>query len=408
MDKLPVELLPHIADFLLVYPHPGMPTRSKYTGYLFNFMQTSKRYYEALLPTLYRDVCLNSVARTKKWTRCLLAKLDEAGDKRDEWVGKYAVKKLYFHFGHLMNRKSEDAKGVRPLVPTLQRGVIAGLFDRLTLLSINECYTKPHLLARLLGPGQPARQHIKDLGLVCTFGYYSQEPIALFLFEALEYLDTEHYSQALVVDPSELARAEPQWETRITSAADRIIPSCEHTTAPGTPAQLAAAHIDYSAFLQLFRNFDVAHVFLGPSHDQIASQVFSSISSAPSPFSNLVKLSLQYMHEEEIFLIFFTPSFPTLKELILWAVEEPNFSLTPEVHAALRRSITHDPPGEIWPPEEPEYGFELPEDYNGEYDPVWTPLSEKELAKYRLKPYRGPLLDFLDLTCFGVRILPPV
>jgi len=145
--------------------------------------------------------------------------------------------------------------------------------------------------------------------------------------------------------------------------------------------------------------------------------VLSSRSIAVTPFANLVNLSLSLFSNAELFLIFLTPLFSTLRTLKLDGQIWTTVHIEDDI-AMFRYSITESVPfsasllayglladrlcfdrrsqGRIYPPMVDE---DVQEEFAGVFDfESWIPLSQREIERYPWKPYDGPNLDVLDLS----------
>ncbi|GAA5884137.1 hypothetical protein JCM6882_002155 [Rhodosporidiobolus microsporus] len=383
MDKLPVELLQRIAEHLF----DGLPVTddcARAANALSKLSRTCKTLHVLLSPVLYRRVFIEDPRRLQQWKRSYLSRANPWSVMKPgwkAWTDQFGVRELEFWYDYRLELDDSEFNFRLPLYPALEHG----LLRHLTSFLIYDFTIEPHLLAKLCGPGTHLRQQLLSLWLL-NMNYFSEPPVMLFVLEALEYLEPNEYARVLVVSDSALDEAEPDWQSQLTVATDRIFPSCPYELATATSAQREVARLDYSSFLQTLVD--------GTSPNITPTLLRHITLTAPlhfSPFSSLTDLNVHLIDDFEVVLILCTPTFPSLERLILQHCEL--FEYTNEAILLFRRSITHDPPGEIEPPEALDDDDEALQDLVGI---SWTPLSPQELADFKL-PYRGPKLVELGL-----------
>ncbi|GAA6041397.1 hypothetical protein JCM8097_005225 [Rhodosporidiobolus ruineniae] len=416
MDKLPTEVLCRSADLILDEPI-AHARRPRATVTLFSLLRTSKAHYQALRFKLYQDVHLVTREQATSWLACYTELVVRSGgsDVKAECIARYGVRKLVFYYRtreYSVVLGEEDDEDACSRVPDLKPALRTGLLAHLRSFEISECFIDPHSLALLLGPHQSTRQSVQELKLSCTFPYFFDAPVFAFCLEALEYLDSAQYASAISTDPVELAVAEPEWELHLRTTVQRLAPSCQYEEAHPSPAQLAAAQTDYPTFLSLYLPDLPPHANgafrVAPA--DLALHVLLRQPLDPSPFSSLRDLELQLDEPAEITLIFHTSTLAALKTLRLW-ICEGHPKLTARDLLGFRRSITHSIPGLIIPPELQCLKYR-PKRYRStfeaRYDEKWLPLTTRELQEYPFQPYRGPLLDLLDLELMSFKVIKPV
>ncbi|GAA5884165.1 hypothetical protein JCM6882_002162 [Rhodosporidiobolus microsporus] len=393
MDKLPVELLQRIA----VHLEPNEAKEGAHA--LSSLCRTSKHYYRALTPALYREVRLETRQQAAHWARTCLARppLCCLSGAERAWAEEIAVRSLSFSAevgAEIWKSSDKGTYGTRFLsfinVPDLRPGLVSGAFAFLTSFSMREFNIHPHVLVELFGPFKRLRQQIVNLELFDLehYGAPTFGPVNLFLFQALDYLDVDIFTSAVNLDFEKLDINAATWGARLSHSFERSVPRSKIRLAPATQDQLRLASIDYPSFLAI--HDEDAHQLARPP-ETLNTMIFAAVSPSPSFFSSLVRLVLHRDEMEEVYLMFYTPLFPKLKRLEIvdrggttWDFDEP-------LMLTFRRSITHDPPGTIVPPS-PESRLQ---DEAAKFS--WAPLSAEELAAYPFEPYRGPELEDLDL-----------
>ncbi|GAA5902451.1 uncharacterized protein JCM6883_001413 [Sporobolomyces salmoneus] len=318
MDRLPFELLIHIANCLSFEPVPQL--RQTSLSYL---SRTNKTLLLATRPILYRDPELLSDWRAQIYENSLSKNVNPWLLSRVNKVDKQ----------WWMPRSDSNARSVPSFIPC-QHDVV---WSNLTSFHILDPAYSANFSTHLLGPGRDLRKTIESLDLYGA--YYSFYP---FLFDAVHYIDASLF---LVEDakkgvdwPTDNDDTDLQdWERPRGGQRD---PEAWEWVNAG-PKFLQRARFDYSTWEE--------HL----DDDALWALDYSSLptlihSRSPSqfPFSSLTLLKITCTTLLDYMLIFYTPSFPALRTLSLYA----DCSLT-----------------------------------------------EKEILEYPFKPYRGPNLRRLEL-----------
>ncbi|ORY90295.1 hypothetical protein BCR35DRAFT_350029 [Leucosporidium creatinivorum] len=220
-------------------------------------------------------------------------------------------------------------------------------------LSFTDSFVPAALLAHLLGPGKPLRQTLETFKLVR--GGMEQELSIQFLFQHLLF---NHTSRAWGIG------------TRDLSEDERI-----------------AISMDYDAFKT---------IQVDAEWTEETEELYLASPPSAHPFFNLQSLELSIASEtgDELFLIFCTNLFPSLRELKITGSFEA-WVLMDSERFFLRRSI-YQPSGSSSTFLPPVLTGLLPSP--AELAQLWLPLSATEVASDAFKSYRGPTLSLLDLS----------
>ncbi|GAA5906092.1 hypothetical protein JCM6882_003556 [Rhodosporidiobolus microsporus] len=399
MVFLPTELLTEIGNYLV----DDKDDRPRVQAALCALSRACRTFYEVFTPFLYREPVLRHDKELDGWTRTVTStralpvvkgrgtnkiklfkpnKLFVAGERGRPPRYPGEDLNLMFMFGH--HRRAS-------LLPSLSEPLITGLFTNLIVLELVNMFASDHFLSKLLAPGQKKRSNLKELTLYSDTTDEVLAPLETrFLLELVRFVRFEWYSPPL--DPS----VNPYFTYRYPQLLD----------APADKATLALvvaeAHRDFASSTELLWGGPVKRHYWSdlPS----AEPRFAPVTTVDlSPWSNLRRLTLQFYSSEALCLIFYSPSFPVLRDLTLYGHSNNGPYVDTTILLTFRIATNSlDLPGTLLPPSLE--WLDAPLFDSDDIDWV-TPPSEKELADYPYKPYRGPKLAFLDLSVFEV-LLP--
>ncbi|GAA5902437.1 uncharacterized protein JCM6883_001409 [Sporobolomyces salmoneus] len=408
MDRLPFELLTHIANCLSLEPLPQL--RQTSLSYL---SRTNKTLLLATRPILYRDPVLSSDWRAKiyeksvsknvnPWLLSRSSKVDkqwwmprsvcdalfhseftQRALKRtgldsqlnfeypeppdacyDKWYGSPSGVDFVFSFGGLREIPSFDACRHE------------FIWSNLASIEISEYALDDGFLTGQFGPGRNSRKMLQSLFDPAnpSAGYYP------FLFDAIHFLDAGHLLRDFVkkgVDwPSNNdEEGLEDWERHEGGQLDKAAWEREEAG----PNLVQKARFDYGVWQQYINLKALWQL----DYDSLPALIHSRPPS-PFPFSSLTNLSISCISPLDHFLIFYTTSFPALCELVIRGplISEAEDELD---WATARFSITR------------KKGHGIAYDVEDDSSAVFKPLSEKEMLEYPLQPYRSPDLRSLEI-----------
>ncbi|GAA5915967.1 uncharacterized protein JCM6883_001069 [Sporobolomyces salmoneus] len=369
MERLPFELLNHI------FASPLNPKRYSATEFPFISLSNEQASSPAAEPVLYRDPVLLSDWRAN-YEKTLGNRvnpwlLKSSGQVDKQW---WMPKSLGFDYAKPTKKNAGNSisnYGFRrsPSFLACRQPLV---WSNLTSLHASRfAQIETGFLANLLGPGQQSRHTLQSLYLDGSL-YHHALP---FLFDATNFvragafLETDWPSD----DDNEFAE---DWERHEAGQSE------EEAWGWGeaSPKLIQSARTDYEIWSQHY-NFDKYNEL---NYFVNQAQIHSRPPS-PYPFSALTDLHLNYSGSLNHMLIFYTPSFPVLRILMLYGsgILRPGSETVD--WATVRYSITR----------EKGRGYDYKKE-NGRRS-RFQPLSEEEILAYPLKPYRGPNLLKLKL-----------
>ncbi|GAA5906038.1 hypothetical protein JCM6882_003542 [Rhodosporidiobolus microsporus] len=293
----------------------------------------------------------------------------------------------------VIRRDKEQTKSSKAGRGPLTKPLFANLFANLAVLELVHVHflACDHFLARLLAPGQKKRINLKELTIYSDAHDRIVADLEVhFLLELVSFVRPEWYSPQL--NPAASSYFVQRHPSLTVDPEDKDV----------LDAVLSEAHCDFASFKELFSGQagdDI--VWNGGANAEVRLGLAKPVEL--SPWSSLGRLTLQIESSEALCLIFHGLSFPVLRHLKLYGQS----SMGP--HANIGTFLTFriaanslDLPAVFFRPTLLHDNKTLATEY-GDVD--WTAPTEKELANYPYKPYRGPKLAVLDLSCFFV-IMP--
>ncbi|ORY90241.1 hypothetical protein BCR35DRAFT_349985 [Leucosporidium creatinivorum] len=269
------------------------------------------------------------------------------------------------HCGSWTHLEQDHDRNLDLLIPL----ATSSLFNHLHTLSFIDCEAPAELLARLLGPLEPLRSTLRELTLIRTGKEH--DSILQFLLQYLSFYPDTHIWR----DGGSEESRDDEDEDEEAGVSFKIMESEALTS---------------------FESFESLHIDAQGSNPETLELVRERPRS-PYPFANLtnLKLALESVGGEEIFIIFCGGLFPTLRRLTL--IGDLTFwDLIPEERFLYRRALRRspsEPPAEFMPPQRRR---EAPT--QDDIEALWPPMTSQEIDSKAFREYRGPSLDLLDLS----------
>ncbi|GAA5982151.1 hypothetical protein JCM5350_003473 [Sporobolomyces pararoseus] len=399
MDRLPPELLVMIADSIEQDPHRLRRQRS-----LAALARTNKTCYSICNSRIYRNPAMGEDRMVRKWVRFYLSKVNP-------WTVSKGCTNLvdlvlpesisFFTSSDFWTNTSVNSISplLRPLDTTPAERSFVGLlfsptlFQNLTSFSTSKSRrVDDDFLAHLFGPLGSNRTSIKTL-LIPIEGW----PVVSFLLESLSRsewwwwpgIDGKEQVETLIDEINDWSLKEKLKQEYKLWEEDEPYDGLLEETLGEIAIDLGL--VKYSVFKQL--SDDPPFVQDGFDKNRYIRC---------HPFTSLFKLSLLVQNIEDIYLVFYSSLFPSLRILELAGCISLEVGEISHDFKLLRFSIT-EAEGTLIPPR---LDLELSDLLRSSFTPSWIPLTTKEIKAEPKIDYFGPKLVELDLSgCeFGLTI----
>ncbi|GAA6033537.1 hypothetical protein JCM8097_001443 [Rhodosporidiobolus ruineniae] len=384
MHRLPDELVVHIAGFLdQERRHKSTAARRKAQHALAALARTSKRNLAALLPLLYLHPILSTRLQALSWTRTYTRLVNpfERAKRGTRWPPEVLKPKS------LTYRSAKPLPGSFPgVVPALHE---VALFSNLRRLAFVRCSLDSDFLPLLLAPGTDTRDNIQSVKVVACTSPSTSPVCHLILSFLLE-------APILLEGPEDFLRA----GLELRDKSDEEVPEYDWDAIVEAEKKLVLnAHTDWSVFKTAWNPEASGGV-----------PIFFEWNSCYR-FSSLNHLALDVRSSQELYLIFYSASFPTLRILTFGSdseavIDDVDFQT---LRHSITRSSEDQEPGRFEAPStwgEREHSF-----LHDALDFCLTdharipPLSPTKIEEYKgdFGGYGGPRLDALDMSRMDLR-----
>ncbi|GAA6011038.1 hypothetical protein JCM10207_005473 [Rhodosporidiobolus poonsookiae] len=382
MDKLPDKLILAVAELLgnnRGY-HVGGPAPGQHA--LCALARTSKRFLHLVSPILYAGPRLFSRKAVSRWIRTyssLVNPFKLARAKTARYPDPLKPSSLFISF---------DEESLPVLTSDFDH---LGLFDNLTSLTVMDCSLDTNFLPTLLAPGEPLRDTLQNPTILG--GKLKDEEecpefvnALCFIFEAVALSDVP--GRSLRVSSTEALDLGWLSEEDVAGMQEDAEPEDDEDYSALSFAFIFRAHHEWSFFTRVWRDTGYAPPSDFPSFSHLAS---------------LRKLQLEITNPGLLYLIIYTSSFPSLRNLTLETNVITLYLSVNDVQT-LRFAITgpsDEKHGTLEPPflwDDEDYS-ELNKRLHLDLKPgdCWPPLSVREQDAYPDLPYQGPRLEWLRL-----------
>ncbi|BGP16755.1 hypothetical protein JCM10213v2_004758 [Rhodosporidiobolus nylandii] len=417
MNKLPDELVLEVASYLDARRNSTErpPEPKKHRGYwapdvralrlaaqarLAALARTNRRFYRLLVPVVLSSPLLASVEKADAWTRAYNEatnpfELARSGALELSYPRIRAVCTAWSTTG---SWEPDSFLPAQP--PSIDVPLALSIFSRLTSVNLDQVHITDSFLPALLGPGTCARRQLRTLTVRNSHPSPGGVGRTLsFLLDILPFVEAFHESLDELGD----AYQDYLWQGMDEARRRRKPTRFELLEEDKERAELVdCARGDFGLYCRLW--FDGWPDVLIRSEP---NAFFTPPCGYPalSPWSSLVTLFLPLPEFHYLALVFFTSSFPSLRDLTVELNEDPmyisrHFFL--EILWVMRKSITRRPTAGVILP--PGVDAEMLDDIRelcdrpalGHDDP-WPPVAPSELPKHDHR-YFGPQLDRLDLS----------
>ncbi|GAA5901746.1 uncharacterized protein JCM6883_000380 [Sporobolomyces salmoneus] len=316
MEKLPPELLGYIADFIEQDPLGFDQQRT-----LSTLARTNKTLHEICNPRIYRNPLLRDGRTAMKWGKVYAQFVNPwticAGTQRLEDV--VVPRSITFH--HCGEEDLEDEEeDSAPVSNRLEESlnVCLGLelemspffLRHLTSFTVPEgdCWTQPDFIARLVGPIGFNRTTIKELSLVGSI----QWPFVPFFLEALyrmEWITVVKYTPSLLESfpHDSLSIKARSALISFLEGDEEILDYDDEDEIDDTVRDLASTHWPMFAY----------HETVSSEADEVLAEILVNPPPDPllHPLTSLENLTIKIRFALELYLIFHSRLFPSLRRL---------------------------------------------------------------------------------------------
>ncbi|GAA5909540.1 uncharacterized protein JCM6883_003982 [Sporobolomyces salmoneus] len=405
MDRLPVELLRSIADF--VETDPGMFDAQRTLAIL---ARVNKTFHTICHPRLYLEPALGNAKMVQKWIRKYSSLVNPwsicAGTQHLELV--VVLEAITFEVYKAQIEELEDEeigyperhpKPVDQFLPPLNDFALSTfLFRNVTCISVSSDFPLPeHFLADLCGPFGTNRNILAEL----SFEEEEGGSLKPFLFEAhnrmvWELCDLDYSSYMCLI--TQLRHCEPLCESihRLQEAADEEEEEEEDGRCYISDAEFDK--LDEIAPKYGSSNYRVSSLLYPASHSARNNlpSILKTRNVPCHPFKALRSLTVAVSCTFELYYIFHSRLFPVLDHLKLTGWFEDSETVAYDVKL-LRHSVTKCQ-GEI---ESPRVEAAVTAAHPTLFD-SWDPLTKDEMENPPKNDHFGPNLEELDLSECGI------